>query len=102
MLGALAVEHVAGAQRELAGEPLRELLVDTLELDAVDRPLVDVDRQRAGRRIERHLRVRETVPVVAVFPLDALPDAIHRAGLGFRQRLPPPTPRRTGQRGLPQ
>src|SRR5439155_17961127 len=27
MLGALAVEHVAGAQRELAGEPLRELLV---------------------------------------------------------------------------
>src|SRR6185369_17497394 len=87
MHGPLAVEHVAGAQRELAGEPPRELLVDALKLDAVNRPLVDVDAHHTGCRIERHLCGRETVTFVAVFPLDALRDAIHGAGLRFSQRL---------------
>ena len=47
MPGAPAIEDVAGPNRELVGEPVHQLLVDALELDAIDHAFVDRDRQDA-------------------------------------------------------
>ena len=46
--GAPAVEDIARAQRELVGEGARQLFVDALEHDLVDRAFVDVERELAG------------------------------------------------------
>ena len=77
----LPVEHVAPAQRELVGEPLRDAgIVDAFELDAVDDPLVDLHRQRSGRSVERHVGVREGVPIVLIAARDGLGHSVRRFG----------------------
>ena len=45
--GTPAIEDVAGPNCELVGEPVHQLFVDALELDAIDRAFVDRYRENA-------------------------------------------------------
>ena len=70
LLRAAPVEDVAGPQREFVGEAAHQVLVDPLELDAVDDAFVDRHRQDAGRVVELRRRARKGVAFVAVEALD--------------------------------
>src|SRR5262249_60782187 len=97
---ALAVEDVAGPQREFFGERACEILVDAFELDTADHALVNRNRERARRGVERRGDAREGEVLAAVQIFEAVadlvggdPPTVPLPGPGVRAGgFPPPAP----------
>ena len=76
--GARSVEDVTGTHREIGRQAARPLAADPRELDVVDPPFVDGERERAGRLVELGGDLGEREALVTVVVLDLVGNLVGR------------------------